>query len=206
MVLSDYTLSHKFQKRIEPFRAGHLSPGSYDFTLGEGFIAPDFKEDCFEIGEDILEYKEVGDNEYTLNPHEFVLATTEEYFIIPNNVTAFVYGRSSIGRLGLFIQNAGLIDAGFEGKITLELYNASNFPIKLKAGTKIGQLVYEKMDCSANKPYEGKYQVQDKVTGSKIHYENDNLDESTKLGIATSEGWHRGMGSRKHKVAPMNIF
>lgn len=200
MVLSDYTISHKFQKRILPFNSNHLSAGSYDFTLGEGFIVPQYDGECFEIGKDTPEYKNIEGKEYILNPHEFVLATTEEYFIIPDNVTAFVYGRSSIGRLGLFIQNAGLIDAGFEGKITLELYNAGNYPIKLTAGTKIGQLVYEKMDCTANRPYRGKYQEQGAVTGSRIHYENNGSDKQQ--GVVFNEGWHSG-SKKKRKVAPV---
>ncbi|WP_306298989.1 hypothetical protein [Bacillus sp. OV166] len=52
-------------------------------------------------------------------------------------MTAFVEGRSSIGRLGLFIQNAGWVDPGFEGHITLELYNANRVPIELRAGRRI---------------------------------------------------------------------
>ena len=36
-----------------------------------------------------------------------------------HDLTAFVEGRSSIGRMGLFIQNAGWVDPGFEGEITL---------------------------------------------------------------------------------------
>ena len=67
-------------------------------------------------------------------PGQFVLATTMEYFELPDNLTAFVEGRSSLGRMGLFIQNAGWVDPGFKGEITLELYNANRCAIELKAG------------------------------------------------------------------------
>jgi len=40
-------------------------------------------------------------------------------------MAAYVEGRSSIGRLGLQLQNAGFIYAGFHGQITLELENQS---------------------------------------------------------------------------------
>ena len=53
------------------------------------------------------------------------VATTMEYFKLPINITAFVEGRSSLGRMGLFIQNAGWADSGFEGEITLELSNSN---------------------------------------------------------------------------------
>lgn len=44
--------------------------------------------------------------------------------------------------MGLFIQNAGWVDPGFEGEITLELYNANVLPIRLEAGKKDLQLVF----------------------------------------------------------------
>lgn len=75
-----------------------------------------------------------------------------EYVRLPNNLTAFVEGRSSIGRMGLFIQNAGWVDPGFEGEITLELYNANQLPIRLKSGRRVCQLVFAQMDQEAFTP------------------------------------------------------
>ena len=91
-----------------------------------------------------------------------------EYIKVPNGYTAFVEGRSSIGRMGLFIQNAGWVDSGFKGNITLELYNANSLPIKLTSGQRICQLVVCQMDQPAEKPYAGKYQGQRNSVGSKV--------------------------------------
>ena len=44
-------------------------------------------------------------------------------------MAAYVEGRSNIVRSGLQVQNAGFIDVGFLGQITLELENQSGFPI-----------------------------------------------------------------------------
>ena len=101
-------------------------------------------------------------------PKSFILATTQEYIKIPNGYSAFVEGRSSIGRMGLFIQNAGWIDSGFEGNITLELYNANSLPIKLDAGRRICQIVICEMDQPSESPYNGKYQGQTLSVGSKV--------------------------------------
>ena len=79
-------------------------------------------------------YREFQENTVTIPAHSFLLATTMEYIEIPNYITAFVEGRSSIGRIGLFIQNAGWVDPGFKGRITLELYNA-NKPVFLVDGS-----------------------------------------------------------------------
>ena len=91
-----------------------------------------------------------------------------ENYELPNNLSAFVEGRSSIGRMGLFIQNAGWVDSGFEGRITLELYNANSLPIKLESGKRICQLVICQMDQESERPYSGKYQGQDKSVGSRV--------------------------------------
>ncbi len=74
-------------------------------------------------------------DEIVIPPHSFLLATTVEFIRLPANVTAFVEGRSSIGRMGLFIQNAGWVDPGFEGTITLELFNANRLPLRLSGRT-----------------------------------------------------------------------
>ncbi|MBR6747601.1 MAG: dCTP deaminase, partial [Clostridia bacterium] len=83
--------------------------------------------------------------------------------------------RSSMGRLGLFVQNAGWVDPGFYGEVTLELYNANRCAIELKAGRRIGQLVFAKMDQAAEKPYVGKYNGQKGATGSRISLDPDRV-------------------------------
>ena len=107
-------------------------------------------------------------------PGQFVLATTMEYFELPDNLTAFVEGRSSMGRMGLFIQNDGSVDPGFKGEITLELFNANKCAIELKAGRRVGQLVFAEMDDYAMNPYRGKYQGQMGATGSRVFLDREN--------------------------------
>jgi len=123
---------------------------------------------------DEVNYKEVRGSEIIIPPHSFLLATTKEYIKLPNNLTAFVEGRSSIGRMGLFIQNAGWVDPGFEGQITLELYNANRLPIKLESDRRICQLVFASMDSKADNPYQGKYQGQKNTVGTRVFEDPEN--------------------------------
>ena len=88
-------------------------------------------------------------DEFVLEPNHFVLASTAESILVPHDIAAYVEGRSSIGSLGLQVQNAGFIDAGFHGQITLELENQSGFPIVLKKGIRICQIVFVQMRRSA---------------------------------------------------------
>ncbi len=159
----------------EQMRVGRqIQPASVDLRLGTHFLKLDEHNIAFIDLEHPAKYIPFEKAEIILPPHSFMLATTMEYIGLPNNLTAFVEGRSSIGRMGLFIQNAGWVDPGFEGEITLELYNANHLPIRLTAGRRICQLVFARMDQDAHYPYRGKYQGQRAATGSQIYDDFEN--------------------------------
>jgi len=177
MIISDSTIKNLIKKNkliIEPFENYLLQPASIDLRLGSDYLKIDENQMEIMTLEDKLNYNKINSEEIVIPPHSFLLATTEEYIELPNNLTAFVEGRSSIGRMGLFIQNAGWVDPGFSGKITLELFNANRLPIKLKAGRRICQLVIAEMDKAAEFPYQGKYQGQNTAVGSKVFKDNEN--------------------------------
>lgn len=50
-----------------------------------------------------IKYREIETESITIPAHSFLLATTEEYIELPPDITASVEGRSSVGRMGLFI-------------------------------------------------------------------------------------------------------
>lgn len=176
MILSDKSIKALLASGklvIDPIDEQSIQPASVDCRLGDHFlIMEDTKMGIIEFDKEI-HYREVKSESINIPPQSFLLATIQEYVKLPNDLTAFVEGRSSIGRMGLFIQNAGWVDPGFEGRITLELYNASSVPIKLQAGKRICQLVFCKMDTAADKPYSGKYQGQSKTVGSRVFQDLD---------------------------------
>ncbi len=176
MILSDKTIKKLLKNKdleIYPLEDIQLQPASVDIRLGNTFtIVEDTSSSVIQLSGE-MQYKTIQSDKYLLMPGQFVLATTMEYFKLPNNMTAFVEGRSSIGRLGLFIQNAGWVDPGFEGEITLELFNANRCAIELQVGRRIGQLVFAKLDQDADNPYRGKYQGQKGATGSRIYLDNE---------------------------------
>ncbi len=172
MILSDKTIKSLLQKgtlSISPLEDNQIQPASVDIRLGNTFsIVEDSSTGILTFTNEIA-YKEMQAKTYLLLPGQFVLATTKEYISLPDDLTAFVEGRSSLGRMGLFIQNAGWVDPGFSGEITLELFNANRCAIELQAGRRIGQLVFAQMDQAALHPYRGKYQGQRGATGSKVY-------------------------------------
>lgn len=158
---------------INPVTKEQIQPASVDIRLGNTFSVVDDTPSNIITLESQINYKTITTDTYLIMPGEFVLATTMEYFELPDNLTAFVEGRSSLGRMGLFIQNAGWVDPGFKGEITLELYNANRCAIELKAGRRVGQLVFAEMDAPAINPYNGKYQGQMGATGSRVFMDCD---------------------------------
>ncbi|MBE8222097.1 MAG: dCTP deaminase [Bdellovibrionales bacterium] len=188
MLLSYETLEAHLKSQkitINPLGPNALQPASIDLRLGSHFLSLD--DSCTEYLslDKGVEYKEYNQKEIILPAKSFLLATTLESVKIPSDITAFVEGRSSIGRMGLFIQNAGLVDAGFNGQITLELFNSNSVPIKLQAGRRICQLVFFNMDKETKFPYNGKYQNQSLTTGSKIFQDTEVVEKSKTKGAGT---------------------
>ena len=184
MILSDRTLSQSLRRgdllyiNGTPVYSAHIGPSSIDLTLGDGFVCNPASENS-DSGT-VIDTKPIEAttasphghkyraNTTILAPGEFLLAHTVEEVRLPAYYAAFVTGRSSIGRLGLQIENAGFIDPGFRGQITLELVNQAAKPIVLHAGIRICQLIVMSLDEPAMFPYKGKYLGQAGPTISKI--------------------------------------
>ena len=176
MILSDkkiIELINKKELEIHPLDEEQIQPASVDIRLGNHFLKLDENRIEAMSMTDEIKYISFEADQVIIPSNSFLLATTREYIKLPNNLTAFVEGRSSIGRMGLFIQNAGWVDPGFEGNITLELYNANRLPIKLESGRRICQLVFAQMDQAAENPYRGKYQGQKNSVGSRVFLDED---------------------------------
>jgi len=175
MIISGETVKENLEKGtivIKGANANQFQPASVDLRLAQSFLVMDEQNSEINLNSD-MKYRKIEGKEVIIPPKSFVLASTMEHVEIPLDMTAFVEGRSSIGRLGLFIQNAGFVDPGFKGTITLELFNATNVPMRLDAGRRICQLVFMGLDKKLNKGYNGKYIGQSEVTGSKISLDED---------------------------------
>lgn len=181
MILSDKTLKKMLQSKeiiCTPITDASIQPASIDCRLGDHFlIADDSKMQSLDLNTPI-KYREIKADKIIIPPKSFILGTTMEYLELPDYLTVFIEGRSSIGRMGLFIENAGWIDPGFKGKLTLELYNANSLPIELEKGKRICQFVFCRMDFPAdnaygNHKYGGKYQGQNTTVGSRVLEDNN---------------------------------
>lgn len=117
--------------------------------------------------------------EYVLEPGEFVLMATRERLSIPNGILGFVCGRSSIARLAIQTEQAGLIDSGFHGTVTLEVMNQSRYPIVLREGMRVAQVWFiraKRSDRIYGASHRSKYNGQELATGSKLYLDVENLN------------------------------
>ncbi|WP_066186465.1 MULTISPECIES: dCTP deaminase [Gracilibacillus] len=182
MILSGQTIEQLIQDKqmtIAPFQQLSIQPASIDLRLGEHFVIVDDISTPFLSVDKPAKYKEIQVSEegfITIPPQTFLLGTTLEEVKLPNHLTAFVEGRSSVGRLGVFIQNAGWIDPGFAGQITLELFNANRVPVQLQVGMRICQLVIAQVD-QPTEGYSGKYLFQEGATPSRVYKDQERKEE-----------------------------
>ena len=112
------------------------------------------------------------DEPFMLMPGQFILASTNETFNLPNTIAAEYKLKSSLARSGLQHMLAGWCDPGWSGsRLTLELKNVTQSHILvLRAGMKIGQMVFfecEPVPQDQSYAVKGQYNNQTTVTASK---------------------------------------
>ena len=153
-------------KKIEitPLSEKNIGPASIDLTLGNEFRVFTNKKSL--ILDEKSDYKKytvlVRKKSFLLMPKNYVLAITKERIKLPNNICGFISGRSRFARFGLSVYMAAFfVQPGINNKQVLEINNVSNFPVILKPGLRICQLILERTDGHAI--YMGKFKSQNKL-------------------------------------------
>ena len=183
MVLSDRTIRAELAAgriAIEPHDPHLVQPSSVDVRVDRRFrVFHNARYPYIDVRQPMEELTELveppGGEPFILHPGEFVLGQTLERLTLPDDLVARLEGKSSLGRLGLLIHStAGFVDAGFSGKLTLELSNVANLPITIYEGMPIGQISFMRMDGPVERPYgsrdtRSKYQGQAEPTPSRYY-------------------------------------
>lgn len=156
---------------IEPFDIKLLNPNSYNYRLGDELL--EITDEIIDP-KNITKYKKIKLTEegYILKPHKLYLGSTLEKIGSDKYVTQLI-GRSSIGRLGLFLQiTAPLGHIGCNHHWTLELKAIQ--PLKIYPYMKIGQISFWKVFGKKDKNYNnGKYNKYSKPQVSMFYKECD---------------------------------
>ena len=99
-------------------------------------------------------------------PNSFALASTVEYFRIPENVLTICLGKSTYARCGIIV-NVTPLEPEWEGHVTLEFSNTTTLPAKIYANEGVAQMLFFESDERCEITYKdrnGKYQGQTGVT------------------------------------------
>lgn len=168
---------------ITPFNEKNLKAGKYDVHLGNNLLIP---QDTTEIidptnPKSSPKYAKfnLAEKSFILEPKQFVLGQTAELVGLPADVGMFLDGSTTLARIGLTIhQSANYIPPGQDAHIiTLEIFNASPWRIKLVDGMRIGKFIAFKYseENRINAKDFNRYNGQQETTGAIFAPNNGEL-------------------------------
>lgn len=167
MILSGKKIIEEVESKkiiIHPFNIDDINPNSYNYTLDDYIKV--YEDDVLDAKKNMkTKLIKIPDDGMILEPNKLYLGCTKE-IIGSDYYVPVITGRSSTGRLGLFVQiTSDLVDIGFKGKLTLQF--CATQPVKIYKGMKIGQVMFWKVFGDVNL-YKGKYQNSTEPRQSEI--------------------------------------
>ena len=156
MILSGQEISARLggDISIEPFNPDSLNPNSYNLTLHDELMV--YEELVLDMAKpNRVRRLTIPPEGIVLSPNQLYLGRTAER-TETHNLVPQIEGRSSVGRLGLFVHvTAGFGDVGFCGYWTLEMFAVQ--PVRIYAGVPICQIFYHELTGKFDE-YDSKYQ------------------------------------------------
>lgn len=170
MILSGDEIRKRLGKDIciEPFEPERLNPNSYNLTLHDELIT--YEEVVLDMAQPNRTRRlRIPKDGIVLAPQKLYLGRTVER-TETHNCVPMIEGRSSIGRLGLFVHvTAGFGDVGFAGYWTLEMFAVQ--PIRIYPGVPICQIFYHQITGSYTEYCSDKYQHNRDIQPSLLYRE-----------------------------------
>lgn len=177
MILSGQAIREELGTNIviEPFDERHLNPNSYNLTLHDELLT--YEEVVLDMRKpNRVRRLQIPAEGLLLTPNQLYLGRTVER-TETHNFVPMIEGRSSIGRLGLFVHvTAGFGDVGFCGYWTLEMFAVQ--PVRIYPRVPICQIFYHQI-CGEIREYcSDKYQHNRDIQPSLLFRElNPQADE-----------------------------
>jgi dCTP deaminase len=170
MILSGLEIKKRLGKQIfiDPFDESQLNPNSYNLKLhNELMVYDELELDMKKPNK--TKMVEIPPEGLLLSPGALYLGRTVEG-TETRGLVPMLEGRSSIGRLGLFIHvTAGFGDVGFKGFWTLEIHCIQ--PVRIYSGVAICQIYYHSIEGEYTSYTSGKYQNNKGIQPSLLYRE-----------------------------------
>ena len=170
MILSGDEIKQNLGTNIEidPFDPDHLNPNSYNMTLHPEILT--YEEVVLDMRKSNRTRRmRIPESGLVLEPNKLYLGRTVER-TETHNLVPMIEGRSSIGRLGLFVHvTAGFGDVGFKGFWTLEMFAVQ--PVRIYPNVQICQIFYHQITGSIQEYVSDKYQDNTDIQPSMMYKE-----------------------------------
>ena len=157
MILSGHEIRQQLGSNIiiDPFDEAKLNPNSYNLSLHDELLV--YQEVVLDMRKsNRVERVCIPEDGLVLTPNQLYLGRTVER-TETHNFVPMIEGRSSIGRLGLFVHvTAGFGDVGFCGYWTLEMFAVQ--PVKIYPGVSICQIFFHQILGDITESSSEKYQ------------------------------------------------
>lgn len=168
MILSGKEILKHMGKEIiiTPFDEKRINPNSYNLSLADELLV--YEQDELDMKKPNPTKRIVIPEEgLLLEPNRLYLGRTNE-FTKTDRYVPMLEGRSSTGRLGLFIHvTAGFGDIGFAGYWTLEIFCVQ--PVSIYPNVEICQIYYHDIDGEYDLYSSGKYQNNSGIQASLMY-------------------------------------
>lgn len=163
--------------KIDPYTDEQLNPNSYNLRLHNELLV--YEEIVLDMKRpNRFRRMKIPPEGLVLQPNQLYLGRTIEY-TETRNLVPMLEGRSSIGRLGLFVHvTAGFGDVGFCGYWTLEMFAIQ--PVRIYAGVQVCQVFYHTLEGAVTEYKSGKYQNNSDIQPSLLYRELTLRDERQK--------------------------
>ena len=170
MILSSHGIKEALGQDIviDPFDETNLNPNSYNLSLHREIMT--YEEVVLDMRKvNRTKRIEIPNDGLVLKPYQLYLGRTVER-TETHNLVPMIEGRSSVGRLGLFVHvTAGFGDVGFCGFWTLEMFAVQ--PIRIYANVPICQIFYHQIDNPIEEYASDKYQNNTDIQPSLFYRE-----------------------------------
>tara|TARA_Y100000816_G_scaffold121268_1_gene85179 strand:- start:653 stop:1186 length:534 start_codon:yes stop_codon:yes gene_type:complete len=168
MILSGKEIQKRINNDIiiEPFIEQRINPNSYNLSLHNELLL--YKDSILDMKKDNrVDRIIIPSSGLILNPNRLYLGRTVEY-TETKNLVPMLEGRSSIGRLGLFVHvTAGFGDVGFKGYWTLEIFCVQ--PVKIYPNVEICQIYFHTLEGDYDNYTSSKYQNNKSIQPSMLY-------------------------------------
>lgn len=161
--------------KIEPFDEKNLNPNSYNLSLHDELMT--YEEVVLDMRQvNRVRRFQIPETGIVLNPNQIYLGRTQER-TETLDLVPMVEGRSSVGRLGLFVNvTAGFGDVGFSGYWTLSMFAVQ--PVRIYPGVPICQIFYHELTGQFDGYSSDKYHNNRDIQPSLLYKElNPNAEE-----------------------------